>query len=120
VDSRAVVWIGEFLLGRTQRVRVEGLLSEEGRVTSGVPQGSALGPLLFLAYVNDIWRNAESNIRLFSDYCIIYKKIITNKNRGKLQKALNRLGECAFENQTIINQTKSNAVCFTRPLGTNN
>ena len=60
MDSRVVVWIREFLLGRTQRVRVGGQLSEEVRVTSGVPQGSILGPLLFLAYVNDIWRNMES------------------------------------------------------------
>ena len=57
VDARVVVWIREFLLGRTQRVRVGGHLSEEIRVTSGVPQGSVLGPLLFLAYVNDIWSN---------------------------------------------------------------
>ena len=66
VDSRVVVWIKEFLLGRTQRVRVGGHLSEEVRVTSGVPQGSVLGPLLFLAYVNDISRNIESTIRLFA------------------------------------------------------
>jgi len=74
VDSRVVVWIREFLLGRTQRVRVGGQLSAEVRVTSGVPQGSVLGPLLFLAYVNDIWRNMESTIRLFADDCVIYKK----------------------------------------------
>jgi len=66
VDSRVVVWVREFLLGRTQRVRVGGHLSEEVRVTSGVPQGSVLGPLLFLAYVNDISRNIESTIRLFA------------------------------------------------------
>ena len=57
LDLRLVVWVKEFLLGHSQRVRVDGQLSEEVRVTSGVPQGSVLGPLLFLAYVNDIWRN---------------------------------------------------------------
>jgi hypothetical protein len=45
VDSRVVAWVRQFLLGRTQRVRVGGQMSEEVRVTSGVPQGSVLGPL---------------------------------------------------------------------------
>jgi len=65
VDSRVVVWIREFLLDRTQGVSVGRQLSEEVRVTSSVPQGSIFGPLLFLAYVNDIWRNMKSTIRLF-------------------------------------------------------
>ena len=76
----------EFLFGRTQRVRRGGQLSAEVRVTSGVPQGSILGPLLFVAYVNDIWRNMESTIRLFADDCVIYRKIINNadmENCGK-------------------------------------
>ena len=79
VDSRAVVWIREFLVGRTHRVRVEGQISQEVRVTSGVPQGSVLCPLLILAYVNDIWRNMVSTIRLFADDCIIYRKITKNE-----------------------------------------
>jgi len=74
VDSRIVAWVREFLRGHTQRVKVGGQLSEEVRVTSGVPQGSVLGALLFLAYVNNIWRNIESTIRLFADNCVIYKR----------------------------------------------
>jgi len=72
VDSRVVVWVG-----RTQRVIVGGQLSEEVKVISGVPQGSVLGPVLFLVYVNDICRNIDSSIRLFADDCIIICKKIT-------------------------------------------
>jgi len=76
VDLSVVVRVQEFLLGHSQRVRLDGQLSEEVRVTSGMPQKSVLDPLLFLACVNDIWRNIESNTRLFADYCIIYRKIM--------------------------------------------
>ena len=85
VDLRVVLWIKDFLLGRSQRVRVDGQISEEVRVTSGVPQGSVRGPLLFLAYVNDNWRGTESNIRLFADDCILYRKIMDSGDYDKLQ-----------------------------------
>jgi len=49
----------------------EGNMSVEVRITSVVPQRSVLDPLLFLAYVNNIWRNMESTIRLFADDCVI-------------------------------------------------
>jgi len=73
VDSRVVAWVREFLLGRTQRVKVGGQLSEEVRVMSGVLQRSVLRLVLFLAYVSDMWRNLQSTIRLFTDDCVIYK-----------------------------------------------
>ena len=53
MNLRVVVWVKEFLLGRSQRARVDEQLYEEVRVTSGVSQGSALSLPLFLAYVYD-------------------------------------------------------------------
>jgi hypothetical protein len=114
VDSRILVWVREFLVGRTQRVRVEGQLSKEVRVTSCVSQGSILGPLLFLSYVNDIWMNIDSTIRLFADDCIIYRKIVNNTDVEGLQKDLDRLGEWAVENAMKINPGKSKAIRCTR------
>jgi len=75
-----------FLLGFTQGCNVGGQLSEEIRVTSVVLHGSVLGPLLFLAYVNDIWRTSVSTIRLFANDCVIYSTIINNEDIEKLQK----------------------------------
>jgi hypothetical protein len=115
VDSRVVVWIREFLLRRTQRVRVGGHLSEEVRVTSRVSQGSVLGPLLFLSYENDISRNNESTTRLFADDCIIYRKLQIRETE-MLQKDLDMLGEWAVENAMKINPSKSKAVRFKRAL----
>jgi hypothetical protein len=114
VDIRAVVWIREFFVGRKQRVRVGGKLSDEIRVTSGVPQQRVLGRLLFLAYVNDIGKNIESNIRLFADDCVIYRKISTNEDIMTLQRDVDRLGEWAIDNAMKINPSKSKALCFTR------
>ena len=96
VDWRVVVWVRELLVGRTQRVRVGGLLSKEVKVTSGVPQGSVLGPLMFLVYVNNIWRNIDSNIILFADDCLIYRKITNKHDIDKVQKDLNTLGGMGY------------------------
>ena len=63
-----------------------------------MPQRSVIGPLLFLVYVNDIWRNTESNIRLFADDCIIYRKITDSSDIDNLQTEINRLCEWAVEN----------------------
>ena len=61
-----------------------------------MPQGSVLVPLLFLAYVNDIWIDNESNIRLFADNSIIYRKIRDGSDTDKLQTNLNRSGDWRY------------------------
>ena len=114
VDLRVVVWVTEFLLGCSKRVSVDGQLSEELRVTSRVPQGSVLGPVIFLAYVHDIWRSTESNIRLFADDCVIYRKITDSCDIDNLQTYLNRVGEWAKENEMKMNPGKSKAGSFTK------
>ena len=68
-------------------------------MTSGVPQGSVLGPLLFLAYVNHIWRNIESKIGLSADDCTIYRKILNIKDVEKLLTDLDRLGDWTEGNE---------------------
>jgi (2Fe-2S) ferredoxin len=97
-----------------QKVSVGGQLSKEVRVMSGVPQGSVLGPLLFLSYVNDILRNMRSTIGLFAGDRVIYRKITNNEVMKILQKDLDRLGEWVVENAMKINPSKSKAVHFTR------
>ena len=74
LDSSVVVWVREFRVGRTQMVRVGGKLSNEITVTSGVPQWTVLGPLPFLLYVKDIWKNIVSSIRLFAEDCKICRR----------------------------------------------
>jgi hypothetical protein len=71
-----------------------------------VPQGSVLGPLLFLVYVNGIWRNINSSIRLFAEDCIICRKITDKNDIENLQKYLDSLEEWAIENWTKINPDK--------------
>ena len=106
--------VKEFLFGHSQRGRLDGQPSEEVRVNSGVLQGSVLGPPIFLAYVNDIWRNPESNIWLLADDCVIYREITDSSDIDKLQTDLNRLGGWAAENEMKINPGKSKAVSFTK------
>ena len=65
-------WIGSFLGGRTQTVVFEGEFSPEIPVTSGVQQGSVLGPLLFLLCINDLPENIQSQVRLFADGNAVY------------------------------------------------
>ena len=91
VRGPTLFWIGDFLTNRTQRVMIEGTLSEAAPVTSGVPQCSVLGPLLFLCYINDLPACVSSHIRLFADDCLLYRTINAQHDTVILQDDLNIL-----------------------------
>ena len=84
-------WIRQFLTGRRQRVVLDGEHSDQVAVTSGVPQGSVLGPCLFLLYINDLAEDLESVVRLFADDTIAYLTIDSQSDANRLQRDLDRL-----------------------------
>ena len=85
-------WISSFLAMRHQRVVIDNTFSSLTSVTSGVPQGTVLGPTLFLIYINDIIDNIHySNIRLFADDIILYKQVSSVNDANCLQIDLQSL-----------------------------
>ena len=68
-------WLTSFLTERDQRVVMEGSYSNFVHVDSGIPQGTVLGPLLFLCHINDLPLIVDSKIRLFADDCLIYREM---------------------------------------------
>ena len=79
-------WIESFLTNRSQSVVCEGKRSNPAQVTSGVPQGTVLGPLLFLLCVNDLPNNLKSSIRLFADDALLYGIVSSDVDVDQLQE----------------------------------
>ena len=86
-------WINSWLSGRTQQVVLDGHASDPDPVLSGVPQGSVLGPVLFLIFINDLPDNIRSSVRHFTDDCVLYRKIHSLQDCLTLQEDLTSLGQ---------------------------
>ena len=86
-------WITSWLSGRFQKVVLDGQASDPVPVLSGVPQGSVLGPVLFLIFINDLPENIRSSVRLFADDCVLYRNIESPTDCQILQDDLNRLAQ---------------------------
>jgi ribonuclease P/MRP protein subunit RPP40 len=106
VTGKLLRWIEDFLSGRKTRVKVNGSYSEWFEVLSGVPQGSVLGPLLFLLFVNDIPDWIKSSIRMFADDTKIWKVIKDDKDKETLQSDLDNLMKWSAKWLLKFNQDK--------------
>ena len=84
-------WIKDFLDNRTQSVILNGGNSHNIALSSGVPQGSALEPILFLAYINDLLEQVRSRVRLFADDTAMYLALDNQADIEILQKYLENL-----------------------------
>ena len=92
IKNSEIEWFRNYVQGRTQTVNFNGQLSEKLPINAGIPQGSNLGPLLFLTYINDLNKNLNNDAmcNLFADDTAIYVSGKTvNEVKSKLQVAVN-------------------------------
>ena len=90
-NNKLLNWFTDYLSERSQTVIVEGKQYENLPVISGVPQGSILGPLLFMLYVNDISDGCSSTVSSFADDVKIFRKIKSASDSDVLQNDLKLL-----------------------------
>jgi hypothetical protein len=110
--------IEQFLTGRSQTVVVDGKHSRSVPVSSGVPQGTVLGPLLFLLYVNDMEKCIlHSKISSFADDTKISKKISTMHDSNLLQEDLNCIIRWSGDNNMKLHEDKFELLCGRTPAG---
>lgn len=119
IPNTLLKWLEAYLVGRKQNVVLDGLNSSYVSVLSGVPQGSVLGPLLFLIYINDLAVNISSSVRLYADDCCVYRDITCEADSELLQNDLSSILSWCQTWQMTLNLNKCNLVRFTnkrRPL----
>ena len=106
VEGQVLEWIGQFLIGRRQRVRLAGSYSGWSDVLIGVPQGLVLGPVLFVCYINDLPDKISSFIFMYADDTKIFSRADSDADRQALQRDLDKLDEWARTWQLQFNTAK--------------
>ena len=110
-------WFRSYLTGRTQFVCIDKKNSENEKIVFGVPQGSVLGPILFLLYINDL-RNAILHSRVYSfadDTALFYTNKKIKHIRKKLNKDLKSLLTWLRANKIALNASKTEIILFKSP-----
>ena len=112
VSGKLLAWIAAFLSGRKQQVVLDGCQSEWTDIVSGVPQGSVLGPLLFLVYVNDLPDIVQCDIKLFADDTKLFTKVPFSADATLLQTDLEALTRWSNTWLMPFNQSKCKVLHF--------
>ena len=98
VDDSLLKLIGNYLTGRQQRVVLNGQTSSWKNILAGVPQGSVLGPLLFLVYINDLPNGIESTCKIFADDTSLFSEVKDETSSDtQLNNDLNKISKWAFQ-----------------------
>jgi len=112
IRSTMLAWIQDYLTDRSQNVILEGICSNTSFVTSGVPQGTVLAPLLFLYFVNDTPEIFHSKIRLYADDILLYSVIHSLNDCLHLQDDINNLLSWSKKWQLYFNPSKCEHLCI--------
>ena len=110
-----IMWVKSCLTNRSQRVVVNGSESETIDVISGVPQGSVLGPLLFLIYVNDlcaITLSTGSKVTMYADDLVLHKVVEAETAFIGLQKDIDNIVQWSRSNKVKLNKSKCKVMLF--------
>jgi ribonucleases P/MRP protein subunit RPP40 len=118
ITGKVLKWLESFLSARTMRVGLRGTYSDEVPVISGVPQGSVIGPLLFILYVNELPDWIKNEMKMFADDTKIWCKIKTEKDGESLQKDLNELMDWSDKWQLSFNSEKCKVMHIGHKQGT--
>lgn len=113
-NDQLLQWTEAYLTNRRQTVVVDDAKSDSSDVRSGIPQGSVLGPLFFLLFINDIVQHIPVKIRLFADDCILYNEIHSEADQAILNSSLSVIATWCLEWQMSINLRKTVSMTITR------
>jgi hypothetical protein len=115
INGQLLKWFNSYLTNRRQRVLLPGAVSKWQYIKAGVPQGSILGPLLFLVYINDIVANIHCNIRLFADDTSLYLIVDHPDNTaGYLNSDIEKIMKWADTWLVTFNPTKTESFVISK------
>ena len=107
IKGKLLSWLKSFLYNRKQEVVVDGIKSFIAAVLSGVPQGSVLGPILFIIFINDIAKSLHtSKLKSFADDTKLSRSISCQSDSNLLQEDLSKVMEWSLENNMSLNESK--------------